>query len=130
MKIITQYLKVFVVLIAIVIIAFSFFEFYPYIFSKTIVGKIDKVERIQVNVSLMQNEGNNNNKISPELFSFAVAIRTPDGSVHTASAEDRQWAAVSEGLCVTAKFFPYPPWKLEKSGTYYGARLLESHVCQ
>ena len=79
----------------------------------------------------MQNsgDGQGQGKISPELFSFAVAIRTPDGEVHTASAEDRQWAAVTEGLCVKAKFFPYPPWKLEKAGTFYGARLLESKVC-
>lgn len=120
------YLKALFVILFFTIIGWGFVEFYPYIFAKTIEGRVDKVERVQVNVSLMQA---GDNKMNPELFSFAVAIRTPDGEVHTASAEDRQWAAVSEGLCVKAKFFPYAPWQLNKAGTFYGARLLESRVC-
>ena len=129
MNIIKKYLKVLFGLAFIVALSYSFIEFYPYIFAKTVVGKIEKVERVQVNVALMQNNQGSNEKMDPQLFSFAVAIKSDDGVVHTASAEDRQWAAVSNGLCVTAKFFPYAPWNLEKSGTYYGARLLESHVC-
>jgi hypothetical protein len=131
MKVIQKYLKFLAVLLVVLLLIYGFFDFYPYIFAKTIKGQIEKVERVQVNVALMQgsSEGGGGNKMSPDLFSFAVAIRTPDGEVFTASAEDRQWAAVSPGLCVTAKFFPYPPWKLDKAGTYYGARLLESRVC-
>lgn len=102
---------------------------YPYIFAKTIDGVVERVERVNLNVALMQSTGNPNEKFNSELYSFAVAIRSPDGVIHTASAEDRQWAAVSTGVCVKAKFFPYPPWQLDKSGTYYGARLLESRVC-
>lgn len=110
-------------------IGYGFIEFYPYIFAKTIEGVVEKVERVQLNVALMQNN-TNDGKISSELYSFAVAIRTPDGSVFTSSAEDRQWAAVNNGLCVKAKYFPYPPWRLDKAGTFFGARLLESRVCQ
>jgi hypothetical protein len=120
-------LRVLAGVVALILLAYSFYAFYPYIFSKTVVGKILKVERVQLNVALMQQ--NNQDPMSSELFSFAIAIKSDDGVVHTASAEDRQWAAVSEGLCVTAKFFPYPPWNLDKSGTYHGARLLESHIC-
>lgn len=131
MNIIKRYTKVLCVLVIVLGLGFLFIRFYPYIFAKTIVGKVEKVERVQVNVSLMQNSSpGETTKMDPQLFSFAVAIQSEDGSVHTASAEDRQWAAVNEGLCVKAKFFPYPPWNLEKAGTYYGARLLESRVCQ
>lgn len=122
-------LKVFFGFAVLAAALFVFFEFYPYLFAKNIKGVISKVERVDVNVSLLQNNSDTS-KLSPQLFSFAVAIKTADGEIFTASAEDRQWAAVSEGLCVTAKFFPYPPWKLDKAGTYYGARLLESRVCQ
>ena len=108
-----------------------YFEFYPYLFAKTVVGKIQKVERVNLNVSLMQMEASSpsDQKMPRDLFSFAIGIQTPDGEVHTASSEDRQWAAVEAGLCVKAKYFPYAPWNLSKAGTYYGARLLESHVC-
>jgi hypothetical protein len=120
-------LKIILLVFIVGIIGYVFVEFYPYIFAKNIEGKILKVERVQVNVSLMQSDPQA--RMAPELFSFAVSIKTNDGQIHTASAEDRQWAAVTEGLCVKAKFFPYPPWKLDKAGTYYGARLLEAHTC-
>ncbi len=129
MNTVKKYTKILIVLAFLAVILYSLITFYPYIFAKTVVGKIEKVERVQVNVALMQNNQGTNEKMDPQLFSFAVAIKDDTGAVHTASAEDRQWAAVSEGLCVTAKFFPYAPWNLEKAGTFYGARLLESHVC-
>jgi hypothetical protein len=128
MKTLVSYLKSILIFLLLVVLGYSFVEFYPYIFAKTIEGKVEKVERVQLNVSLLQSSGQDN-AISPQLYSFAVAIKSDDGVIHTASAEDRQWAAVAEGVCVKAKFFPYPPWKLDKSGTYYGARLLESKVC-
>jgi hypothetical protein len=64
------------------------------------------------------------------MFSFAIAIRDQKGTIHTASAEDRQWAVVEKGQCVEAKFFPYPPWNLDKSGTFFGARLLKLYDCK
>jgi hypothetical protein len=101
---------------------------YPYLYAKTVEGVVEKVERVELNVALMQSNGPND-RFNSELYSFAVAIKSNDGNIHTASAEDRQWAAVTPGVCVVAKFFPYPPWNLAKSGTYYGARLLSSKVC-
>lgn len=122
-------LGLFFVLIAVVGgLGAGFIWGYPYIFAKTVEGVVEKVERVELNVALMQSN-TPSDKLNSELYSFAVAIKSADGTIHTASAEDRQWAAVSEGVCVTAKFFPYPPWKLDKSGTFYGARLLESRVC-
>ncbi len=64
-----------------------------------------------------------------QLFSFAVAIKVPSGEIFTASSEDRQWAVVEKGQCAEVKFFPYPPWQLDKSGTYFGARLLKLFAC-
>jgi hypothetical protein len=125
-----RYLKTLIVVLVLIAIGYGFFVFYPYIFAKVVVGKILKVERVQISIAMMQNNPvTKNDKLNSQLFSFAVSIQTPDGVVHTASAEDRQWAAVTEGLCVTAKFLPYPPWQLDRSGTYYGARLIESHIC-
>ncbi len=118
-----------VILAFLVFLGWSFFELYPYLFSKIIEGKIEKVERVQINVTLLQ-DGSKGAHLNPELYSFAVAIKTGDGRIWTASAEDRQWASVTPGQCAKARYFPYPPWDLDKAGTYYGARLLEAWECK
>ncbi len=60
-----------------------------------------------------------------EVFSFSVAIRDQlTTEIVTGSSEDRQWAVVKEGQCATAKFYPHPPWELDKSGTFHGVRLV------
>jgi hypothetical protein len=129
MRQIKRYLISLLVFVVLYILGWGFIEGYPYIFSKIVEGKIEKVERVDINVALLQ-ESPQTEKINPQLYSFAIAIKTDDGRIWTASAEDRQWASMSEGRCVKAKFFPYPPWKLDKSGTYYGARLLEAWECK
>lgn len=98
--------------------------YYPYVFSKNVAGEIISVERaVPVNTIM------GGATISPDVYSFAVAIRTPNGDIMTATSEDRQWAVVQKGQCATAKFFPYPPWKIERAGTYFGARLLKLNDC-
>lgn len=128
MQTLKSYIKLLAILCVVVLLGWGFVDFYSYIFQKKIEGKIEKVERVQINVALMQNN-TADGKLNPELYSFAVAIKSADGRIWTASAEDRQWASMKEGLCVTAKFFPYPPWRLDKSGTYFGARLLDAREC-
>lgn len=64
-----------------------------------------------------------------QVFSFAIAIRDLKGDIVTASSEDRQWAVVDKGQCVQARYFPYPPWELDKAGTYNGARLIKIYDC-
>lgn len=98
------------------------FNFYSFIFSRKVQGEVVSIERVQVNVSLIQQQGAQSH-LNPELFSFAVAVKEASGEIVTASAEDRQWAVVQKGQCVVARFYPYPPWNLMKSGTYYNARL-------
>lgn len=111
------------------VIGYGFVQWYPYIFSKKVDGVLQQVERVQLNVALMQTTGQANETMNPQLFSFAVAIRQDNGVIETASAEDRQWAAARPGNCVTATYYPYPPWRLDKAGTYYGARLDKQYEC-
>ena len=104
-----------------------FFKYYSYLFSRHVVGIVESVERVQVNISVMQQ--NVGDKMNPGLFSFSVAIRLPDGEIVTASAEDRQWAVVQKGICAEATFYPYPPWEVMKGGTYFNARLDKLYDC-
>lgn len=129
MRAIGQYLKVMTGFVLLFFIGYFFIQFYPYIFAKDIDGVLQKVERVELNVSLMQTTGDMNQRMNPQFFSFAVAIRTDDGEIMTASAEDRQWAAAQTGYCVTARFYPYPPWNFNKAGTYYNARLDRQYEC-
>jgi hypothetical protein len=103
-------------------------NFYPYIFSRKVQGEVISIERVQLNVSLIQQQGPTQN-FNPELFSFAVAVKVPGGEIVTASAEDRQWAVVQKGQCVVAQFYPYPPWNLMKAGTYHNARVDHLSEC-
>lgn len=112
-----------------VMIGYVFVKWYPYIFSKNVDGVLQQVERVQLNVALMQTAGGANDTVNPQLFSFAVAIRQDDGVIMTASAEDRQWAAARPGNCVTATYYPYPPWRFDKAGTFYNARLDKQYEC-
>ncbi|MGK5084728.1 hypothetical protein WDW37_15650 [Bdellovibrionota bacterium FG-1] len=101
-------------------------RYYTFVFAKNIQGEILKVERVNQNETIVTG-----NRAVPasQLFSFAVAIRDTQGDIHTASSEDRQWAVAQTGQCAHARFFPYPPWDLEKGGTYYNARLIQLFDC-
>ncbi len=104
------------------------FKFYEYIFAKTIVGTIVKVER--VNQENMVITSGSRPVPAETLFSFAVAIKDKKGEIHTASTEDRQWAVAQPHQCAEAKYFPYPPWQLANAGTYHNARLLRLYDCE
>lgn len=123
------YLKSMIVLVLLLGLGWGFVNFYSYIFSRKVVGVIEKVERVDLNVSLLQ-QATASQKVSSDLFSFAVAIKEDTGEIVTASSEDRQWAVAKQGQCVEARYYPYPPWKLDKSGTYFGARLLKLTDCR
>jgi hypothetical protein len=100
-------------------------HFYSYIFAKRVIGVVIRVERV-TEVSTMINVQH----MDPsQLYSFAVAIRDDHGEIWAASGIDRQWAVVQSGQCVEARLFPYPPWNLEKAGTFTNARLLRLFDC-
>jgi hypothetical protein len=115
-----------VVLVLIVIVAgYVCINYYSYVFAHTIKGQIVAVERVNENTTILSGR-----TIDPsQLFSFAIAIKGLDGEIATASSEDRQWAVAQKGQCAEAKFYPYPPWDLDKGGTYYNARLIRLFDC-
>jgi len=101
-------------------------NFYSFIFSRDVEGVVENVERVAPGMAIVGN-GPVDKK---DLFSFAVGIKDKAGEIITGTSEDRQWAIVQRGQCAKAKFFPYPPWDLDKSGTYYNVRLLRLYECQ
>src|SRR4051794_28626342 len=92
------------------LVGFYGVRYYSFIFAKTVHGKVLRVERVNTAEAIIASK----NVPTAQLFSFSVAIQDSKGEIHTASTEDRQWAVVSIGQCADAKFFPYPPWQLEK----------------
>jgi len=105
---------------------FVFYKYWPYIFARTVEGVISDVQRVSTPVAVVSG---GSTTTARDLFSFAVGVREKSGEIVTASSEDRQWAVARRGQCAKAKFYPYPPWEFEKSGTYFGARLLKLHEC-
>jgi hypothetical protein len=115
------------VLIVIIFLCVGLVTYWPYIFARTVNGVISDVQRVAPPALVVG--GGLVEASSRELFSYAVAIKEKSGEIVTASSEDRQWAVAQPGQCAEAKYYPYPPWKFDKSGTYFGARLLKLHVC-
>jgi hypothetical protein len=108
-------------------VVFIFVEYYPYIFAKRVSGEFLRVERLELPVSLLTQPGA---VINPQVFSYAIAMRDQSTKeIFTASSQDRQWAVVNQGQCGEAKLFPYPPWKLDRDGTYHNARLEKLFDC-
>ncbi len=108
---------------------FVFIKYYSYIFSLEIKGTIANVEKPVAPMTIVGGNNSNPDLAERQLFSYAVAIQLDNGEIITASSEDRQWAVAEKGKCVVAKFYPYPPWEFDKSGTYFGARLLRMYDC-
>lgn len=127
---IAHYFKFLVILLVLAGLGYFFIAYYSFIFSRKVVGKIEKVEKVQLNVALMTSAGEKAQKLNNEMYSFAVAIKTDSGEIVTASATDRQWAVAQPGQCAIAIFYPYPPWQLYKTSTYYGAKLEKLYDCQ
>ena len=113
---------------------FVLVNYYSYIFAKDISGVIENVEKPVNPVAVVGGGGSGDSTqmsaAEKMYYSYAVAIRDlKTGEIYTASSEDRQWAVADKGKCVDAKFYPYAPWKFDKSGTYFGARLLRMYDC-
>lgn len=120
-------LRSFIVALALGIIIYATITWYPYIFSKEVTGEITGVERVMDSQMAVISGSRDINR---QIFSFAVGIKEfKTGEIFTASTEDRQWAIVQKGQCATVLFFPYPPWKLDKDGTYFNARLVKLFEC-
>ena len=108
-------------------VGFTGVRYYSYIFAREVKGQIVGIDRLTQPETVFNNSGQQTP--ASQLFSFAVAIKDDKGEIVTASSEDRQWGVVEKGMCAEAKFYPYPPWNLEKAGTYHGARLIKLFEC-
>jgi hypothetical protein len=102
-------------------------RYYSYVFARHVNGEVIGIDRVTQPSAIISG---GSPIPSSQIFSFAIAIKDKSGEIVTASSEDRQWAVVEKGQCAEAKYFPYPPWQLDKSGTYFGARLLKLYECQ
>ena len=125
MKVVSMYVKrVFWALIVVGILTLIAFN-YSYVFSRTVLGRIENVARVTEVTALVGGRG----LTESQMYSFSISIRQPDGELLTATSEDRQWAVVKSGACVKAKYYPYPPWDLKKADTYFNARLITMADC-
>ncbi|WP_347358888.1 hypothetical protein [Bdellovibrio sp.] len=127
MATIWKFTKFVLVLLIVGVLLWVVLANYSVIFSKTVVGQITSVERVEIPVALLTRaEGN----ITSQVFSFAIGIKdTKTGEIYTASSEDRQWAVAQPGQCAEAVFLPYPPWQFTKKDTFFGARLVRLYEC-
>jgi hypothetical protein len=121
-----KWIALLIALLAVGVAGFVSVKFYEYVFAKTVSGEILKVERVTQPEAVI---ASGRSIPAEQLFSFGVAIRDGKGEIHTASSEDRQWSVATAGQCVEARFFPYPPWDLEKGGTFHNARLIRLYDC-
>jgi len=127
MTTIIKFAKLLLVLIVLIIVVWVLTDNYSVIFSKSVVGEITAVERIELPMTFVSHPGAD---INGKLFAFAVGIKDRHtGEIATASSEDRQWAVAQKGQCAEAQFLPYPPWDFKRKGTYFGARLLKLYEC-
>lgn len=104
-------------------------NFWSQIFSRSVEGRLDGLERVDPHAAVLARTTGNGQERDKIFFSFAIAVRTASGEIVTASSEDRQWAVAKVGQCVVTRIFPYPPWDLEKAGTFFGARLQRLSDC-
>ncbi|MDX9730444.1 MAG: hypothetical protein RBT63_01620 [Bdellovibrionales bacterium] len=126
MNTVHKLLKRLFVLLVLVGVGFILVTYYSYIFSRTVVGRIDNVARVTGVTAMI---GGARSLTESQLHLFSVSIRQPNGEMITAISEDGQWAIAKSGLCVKAKYYPYPPWNLKRAGTYFNARLLTMADC-
>lgn len=94
---------------------------YSWLFSKTVRGEILDLERITTPSAL--------NVPGGDVQSYAILLQDEDGYMYTFSAVDRQWQVAKKGYCVMATLYRYPPWNLEKGGTFYNAQLKQIYKC-
>ena len=122
-----KFLKFILLFVVLVGVVWALIANYSIIFSKTVIGEVVAVERVELPVALLARAGG---EINEKVFSFAMGIKdAKTGEISNATSEDRQWAIVQKGQCAEAVFLPYPPWQLSKKGTYFGARLIRLYEC-
>lgn len=117
--------KVIIMVVGLAAAGTFFFNYYSWIFAKTVTGTILDVQRVTDPTAII----GGSRLTSEQLHSYSILIEGQDGKMYTTSSEDRQWQVAGKGYCVTALLYRYPPWDLEKSGTFFNARIKEIRRC-
>lgn len=126
MQSIYKALRRLLIILCLVGIVWSVFANYEFVFSKVVKGEVLEVERVSQPTAII-----GGSPMTPEqMFSFAVMVKSFNGTIYSASSEDRQWAIARKGYCVEARYYPYPPWNLDKADTYHNARLVRVFECK
>lgn len=121
MKSFKAWLKKIGIFLVLFILGSVYLVYFPYIHKQHVSGPVKGVKQIFDAATIVSTTGSDP---SSKIYSFSVAVQDSHSKeIVTGSTEDRQWGVVKEGQCVEADFFPYPPWNLQKSGTYYNVRL-------
>ena len=126
MKSVSSILKKSLLVLFLVGLIFVVVEYYSYIFSRTVIGRIDNVQRVTGVTAMIGNRP----LTEGQMHTYSVSIRQPNGEMVTAVSEDGQWQIARTGSCVKANYYPYPPWNLKRAGTYFNARLITLVDCE
>ena len=97
---------------------------YSWVFSKRVTGQVVDVERVTDPTAVFGSRAT-----EQQMYSYSVLIQGDDGVLYTSSSEDRQWQVVKKGYCIEALLYRYPPWELDRAGTFYNARVKKVNVC-
>jgi hypothetical protein len=97
---------------------------YSWVFSKRVVGQVVDVQRVTDPTAVFGSRAT-----EQQMYSYSVLLQGDDGVLYTASSEDRQWQVVKKGYCIEALLYRYPPWELDRAGTFYNARVKKVTVC-
>ncbi len=120
MKALGKWLVRILIFVGILVAASVYMVYYSYFHSRTVIGPVSGVKQLLENTAILAG----NQDPSSKIYSFAVGVKdTKTQEIVTGSSEDRQWGVVKDGQCVEAVFFPYPPWNLQKAGTYFNVRV-------
>jgi hypothetical protein len=99
---------------------------YSFLFSKKVIGPIVEIDRVAPQDMIL-----NSRQADPMLtHTFAVAIKDQSGDIFTSSSTDERWAVARKGMCVEARFWPFPPWDFARFGTFRHAQLLQLRDCK
>ena len=102
-------------LLALLIVAGAIFlivKYYSYIFAMKVEGMVVGIKRVEREADI-----------------YVVAVRNRERDIYTTRTADAEWGLVRPGQCAKAKFLPYPPWDLRRSGKYKDALLMNLRDC-
>ena len=79
MNSVKKYFQVLIVVGIVIVLMIGLTNYYSYIFSRRVKGVVERVEKVQINVALMQTTSTD--AINPQLYSFAVGIKEASGDL-------------------------------------------------